>query len=87
MYGVSPHTKNKLAQEEVAQDARAGTSLTKSMDRKHCVRGVGRHDNRAGVTKKSNICTRASKLLYEMEDREEDPNSGEDHLVGEIMVG
>ena len=60
----------------------AGTSLTKLMDRKHHVRDGGHHDNRAGMVEENNICTRAFKLLFEKEDRQEDPDYGADHLVG-----
>ena len=51
------------------------------------MRDVGRHDNRAGLVEKNNVCTCTFKLLYGREDREEDPNSGADHLVGGDYCG
>ena len=82
MYIVNPHTNKIWHKKKLLKTLMAGTSLTKSMDRKHCVRDVGHHDKRAGVAENNNICTCAFKLSYEREDREEDPNSGADHLVG-----
>ena len=65
----------------------AGTSMKKSMDRKHRVRNMGHHDDKNGEGMKDTVCTRAFKLSYDREVRELDPNSGANYFVSGDYCG
>ena len=51
------------------------------------MRNAGRHDDRNGEVGNDTVCTCAFKLSYDREDRELDPISGSNYLMGGDYCG